>query len=202
MNKPAKSFHREDLRGELLEAACQYVAEHGHEGLSVRKLAQIVGVSPGAPYHHFPDRRSLLLAVAMVGYDELMGAEVGADDESLSPETRLFRLGRFFLHFAARNPRLFALMYESELTRPQLDPQIAKAQSIGFTLLRNAVLAFNIPIVQEELGVRIAAIWSTIYGFTLLRDRGMIQSDHEIDDPRSEWVADAIVKQAIRLIHG
>ena len=32
---------------------------------------EMVKVSPGAPYHHFPDRRSLLLAVALKGYQRL-----------------------------------------------------------------------------------------------------------------------------------
>ena len=56
------TYHRENLKEELLAAAVIYIAEHGHQDLSVRKLSQIVGVSPGAPYHHFPDRRSLLIA--------------------------------------------------------------------------------------------------------------------------------------------
>ena len=136
----------------MLDAACQFVADHGHEDLSVRKLALLVGVSPGAPYHHFADRRSLLVAVAMEGYDRLMRGGRSAASVDEEPEKRLLRLGRHFLAFAEQNPRLFALMYESELTRPHLDPHIAAAQNVGFNLLRDAVLAFGKPIEGEALG--------------------------------------------------
>ncbi|MEL0252821.1 MAG: TetR/AcrR family transcriptional regulator, partial [Novosphingobium sp.] len=74
---PAKKpYHRENLRRDLLDAGREYVRQHGHHGLSIRTLAQQVGVSPGAPYHHFPDRRSLLLALAIEGFEEMHdGAE-------------------------------------------------------------------------------------------------------------------------------
>ncbi|MFV4725668.1 TetR/AcrR family transcriptional regulator, partial [Mycobacterium tuberculosis] len=64
--------HREDLRGELLEAAVAYVVREGHESLSLRRLADMVGVAPSAPYHHFPDRRALLIAVALEGYKAML----------------------------------------------------------------------------------------------------------------------------------
>ncbi|GLS99153.1 hypothetical protein GCM10007897_05320 [Sphingobium jiangsuense] len=46
----------------------------------------------------------------------------------------------------------------------------------------------------------IATLWSAIYGFALLRSRAMIQPDNEIIDPASEDLADAIVRNAIRLV--
>ncbi|WP_374139319.1 TetR/AcrR family transcriptional regulator, partial [Sphingomonas sp.] len=78
MASKAKTYHREDLRGELLRAGRAYIAEHGHHSLSVRTLANTVGVSPGAPYHHFKDRRALLLALAIDGYAEITDAAAEA----------------------------------------------------------------------------------------------------------------------------
>jgi len=56
----SKSYHKEDLRKDLLDAGRAYVEAHGHQSLSVRTLAQKVGVSAGAPYHHFGDRQKLV----------------------------------------------------------------------------------------------------------------------------------------------
>lgn len=194
------SYHREDLKGELIEAALTHVSQHGHADLSVRKMAQAVKVSPGAPYHHFPDRRSLLLAVALKGYQRLTSAGRLAVEGSAEPGQKLFKLLRNFLDFAERNPRLFALMYESELTQPVVDPAIARAQRGGFDLVRATVLALETNIPEGETGARIATMWSAIYGFALLRTRQMIQPHDEISDPFENAISDSIVKQAVRLV--
>ncbi|RZF61155.1 TetR/AcrR family transcriptional regulator [Sphingomonas populi] len=191
------SYHREDLRSELLAAARQFVSDHGHEGLSVRKLAQIVGVSAGAPYHHFPDRRSLLLAVALEGYDEMNALGKRASDTAVPGRDQLFAMSHSFLVFAARHSRLFELMYESELTRPKVDPMIGIAQRKGFEILHEGVVTTLGADTQADVGVRVATLWSTIYGFALLRDRHMMAPHDEISEPRSERTADAIIWHAI-----
>ncbi|GFM27625.1 TetR family transcriptional regulator [Novosphingobium sp. PY1] len=200
MAEPTRSYHRDDLRKQLVEAATDYVVQHGHEDLSVRKLAQVVGVSPGAPYHHFPDRRSLLIAVALTGYDRLLRADLGASPGSVEDE--LLGVSRHFIAFAEENPRLFSLMYESELTRPVLEAPIAKAQREGFAMLRDAIKAVGEPLPDETLGIRVAAYWSLIYGFTLMRRNRMIQPDQEIEEPGSFEVVDAVLRQAVRLVKG
>lgn len=196
----AAAYHREDLKGELIRAARIHVAQHGHADLSVRKMAQAVNVSPGAPYHHFPDRRALLLAVALSGHDDLTAQASHAIREQAKPDQRLFRLLRDFLDFAAANPRMFVLMYESELTQPVVDPALAKAQRAGFDLVRATVLELDCAIPEGELGARIATMWSAIYGFSLLRTRQMIQPHDEISDPFESTLSDAIVRQAVRLV--
>lgn len=198
--KQVNSYHREDLRGELITAARRFIDAFGHEDLSVRKLAQLVQVSAGAPYHHFPDRRSLLLAVALQGYDEMTALGERAIDAVANDEDRLYEICSDFLQFASEHPRLFSLMYESELTRPALEPAIARAQFVGFGILRNAVVPMLGNVSSAEIGVRIATLWSAIYGFALLRDRHMIQPHDEIKEPASIQTADAIVRQAMRIL--
>ena len=63
------SYHHGDLRSSLLEAAKAMLSESGIEGLSLRKLADRVGVSRTAPYHHFKDKNELLCAIAQEGFD-------------------------------------------------------------------------------------------------------------------------------------
>ncbi|WP_422058162.1 TetR/AcrR family transcriptional regulator [Sphingomonas sp.] len=174
MATKAKTYHREDLRGELLRAGRAYIAEHGHHSLSVRTLANTVGVSPGAPYHHFKDRRALLLALAIDGYAEITDAAAEATSVG-TPEERLVRMGMQFIDFATRSPQLLELMYESELTSPAPDPALVEFQDRGHEALvkpvREALEGFS----EEEIEVRVLALWSTIYGFASLRRKHMIQ---------------------------
>ncbi len=200
MGNAKPSYHRENLKEELLAAALAYVEAEGHQDLSVRKLAQMIGVSPGAPYHHFPDRRALLLAVALEGYKILNEEALGVVQLHLDGPQILHLVCSAFLKFAKNHRRLMELMYESELTRPMLDPVIQGAQQAGYQIFRNAVRLAGPNLATGDLGAVIATVWSAMYGFALMRDRQMIQPHDEISEDQSEAAADAIVRQAIRLV--
>ena len=61
------NYHHGNLRETLIEASAHIIKLQGIEGLSLRKLADQVGVSRAAPYHHFKDKNALLAAVAEQG---------------------------------------------------------------------------------------------------------------------------------------
>ncbi|WP_240344712.1 MULTISPECIES: TetR/AcrR family transcriptional regulator [unclassified Novosphingobium] len=191
-----KPSHRDDLRSELLAAAFSFVAREGHEGLSIRKLAEEIGVSPGAPYHHFPDRRALLVAVALEGYRRLFAETEQA--VAKAPEDVLFANLLHFIRFAAANPNMFALMYESELVRPQLAPELAPQQEVGFQMLRREVTRATGHLSERERSLRIATIWSAIFGFALQTNRAMLRGHPE--EPMPDELAPEIVRQALRLM--
>jgi AcrR family transcriptional regulator len=193
-----KPSHREDLRGDLLAAACAVLAREGHEGISIRRLAEDVGVSSAAPYHHFPDRRSLLLAVALEGYGAMFNAAQEAIGQVADPRARLTQIFRAFITFAVTNPNMFTLMYESELVRPALAPEIEKAQDSGFQRLQTEVCAVIPDLSEREQSIRLTTMWSAIFGFALQSNRAMIRTPgHE---PAPTELADEVVNLAIRLL--
>ncbi|MGW4484022.1 TetR/AcrR family transcriptional regulator [Amycolatopsis sp. NPDC004368] len=57
-------YHHGDLRAELVRVSLELIAEQGMAGFSVAQVAKRANVSAAAPYRHFPDRPSLLAAVA------------------------------------------------------------------------------------------------------------------------------------------
>jgi TetR/AcrR family transcriptional repressor of bet genes len=52
----------EDRRLALIESAIECLKRHGHEGLSVRRIAAHAGVSLGLINHHFPNKNQLIAA--------------------------------------------------------------------------------------------------------------------------------------------
>lgn len=171
-----KPYHKENLRRDLLEAGRAYVEAHGHPGLSIRTLAQQVGVSPGAPYHHFPDRRSFLLALAVDGFKEMLGNTEAIASSEANPFDQLRELGLAFIRFAERNPHLIDLMYESELTAPTLDQQLVEFQKVGHDTLRRQIALALPKLADEEIDLRTLAFWSAIYGFASMRRKGIIHT--------------------------
>src|SRR5215471_10104805 len=71
------SYHHGALREALLAASLQLIEAEGIGAVSLRRVARDAGVSPGAPYHHFPDRASLLAALSARGY-QLLASELAA----------------------------------------------------------------------------------------------------------------------------
>ncbi|WP_184732511.1 TetR/AcrR family transcriptional regulator [Saccharopolyspora phatthalungensis] len=57
-------YHHGDLRTELVRVSLDLIAERGLAGFSVAEVARRAKVSAAAPYRHFPERESLLAAVA------------------------------------------------------------------------------------------------------------------------------------------
>lgn len=171
----AKTYHKEDLRRDLLAAAREMIAQQGYHTLSLRGLTQKVGVTSGAPYHHFADRRALLLAIAIEGFEDLIGPTQAPDILILPPLDRLVALGRTYLDFAQQQPRLMELMYESELTTPTLAPELLVYQRRGSQALLDAITeALPDNLLNDRIS-RVVGYWSTVYGLAVLRNKGLLQ---------------------------
>ncbi|NOJ47531.1 TetR/AcrR family transcriptional regulator [Bradyrhizobium archetypum] len=112
-----KPYHHGDLRRVLVEAALQLVGEGGADAVSVREAARRAGVSPGAPFRHFPSRDALMQAVAEEAQRrfraEIEAALAGAP--AGDPLGRFRCLGLAYLRWAMRNPTHFEVISSRRL---------------------------------------------------------------------------------------
>src|SRR6266581_3873594 len=77
--KPRRATYRHgNLKAAALKAAFALVAKAGHEQLSLREVADSVGVAHRSLYNHFEDREALLDAVATDAYTRLAARLVKA----------------------------------------------------------------------------------------------------------------------------
>lgn len=67
------SYHHGDLKQGLMEAAATLIDIRGRHALTMREAARRAGVSEAAPYRHFANLDELLGAVALEGYEMLIG---------------------------------------------------------------------------------------------------------------------------------
>jgi AcrR family transcriptional regulator len=107
-----KPYHHGDLRRVLIEAALELAEEGGVEAVSVREAARRSGVSPGAPFRHFPSRSALITAVAEEAQRRFR-AEIASAIEQASggdPLARFRALGVAYLRWAMRNPAHFEVI--------------------------------------------------------------------------------------------
>lgn len=109
---PNKSHHHGDLREALIRAGLELLAEHGTEGLTLRRAAAKAGVTHAAPAHHFDGLDGLRSAISERGFEQLLealecaSAEAGSDDYQ-----RLLDSNLAYVKFASENSALFQLMF-------------------------------------------------------------------------------------------
>lgn len=191
--KPAKptdppAYHHGDLRSALIEAALALVSEEQDWTFSLREVTRRAGVSHNAPYNHFADKRDLLAAVAVVGFESL-GQRFQAASETGNPRTALVKSAVAYVTFGVDNPAHYRLMFGSALVTVQEGrPEavvVAGAQSraIMAEIIRRgaATGVFNAALQRDdELSVAALSAWSTVHGLTMLIIDGIV------DIPRSD----------------
>src|ERR1700694_5771643 len=102
-SKPRRATYRHgNLKAAALRAAYALVAKAGHESLSLREVADAVGVAHRSLYNHFRDREALLDAVATDAYTKLAGLLIKAE----TPEDYTAT----YVRFALANRAIYALM--------------------------------------------------------------------------------------------
>lgn len=193
---PKQPFHHGNLRDELLERAEAMLRERGAEGLSLRELARMAGVSHGAPRSHFIDRNALLVALAERGFDRIAAAIEGAvhalPTECKTPPDLLRAAGGAYLDFATQNPALLALMVTAKAGLHS--GQVREAAARLFATMTALVATALSPRVHDAPTVeRLTLLLSvTVQGISSAVASGRIpaaQGDILLDDAIRVFVA-------------
>jgi AcrR family transcriptional regulator len=201
VRKPDAPYHHGNLRRSLIEAALELVKEGREASFSLREVAKLAGVSHNAPYYHFADKRDLLIAVAVVGYETLSARIAEAAASSEETKSGLFASGRAYIQFGLENPGLYELMFSAALNGPDGRPKAvanAGAATRGRLeeILRRGARAgvFSSSLLRtSELKTAAFTAWSTVHGFTMLVIEGLPTPDLAIAD-----LADKVVRVACR----
>lgn len=116
--RKSKSYHHGDLSRALVQAGLELLREDGLDGLSLRTVAQRVGVSRSAPYAHFADKRALLRAISASGFRDLANAMEALNIGDQRPRDLIISYGEAYVQFALDNPNLYRLMISSLEPKP------------------------------------------------------------------------------------
>ncbi len=170
-----RPYHHGDLREALVTAAMAAVETGGPEALSLRDLAQSLGVSSAAPYRHFPDRKALLDEVATRGFADLDAAYRAAMAGAATPRAAQRETARAYLDLALRRPGLFRLMFAGEPLGPQSSPALLAASTRAWESLSAAQAAADPGADPTTIKRRTITGWSTLHGFVTLLQGGRLK---------------------------
>lgn len=174
-DRPVSDTHDGGLDQRLLDAALDRLTDCPAEQLSLRKIAQDLGVSHQAPYVHFGSKRAFLAAVAGVGLRQ--AAQAASDAVATAgddPRARLHGLANAYLEFIRTRPHLHDLANGPTVAKAD-HPLLQQAAIAYWDLLHDTVAACQPPNLSEaELLRRTASTWGTAYGIARLSAFGQI----------------------------
>jgi AcrR family transcriptional regulator len=151
---------------EIAAAALVLLEEEGPDGLSMRRLAERLGIRAPSIYKHLPDKQALESAIVSAGFE--LQAEV-FERAVRNAKDPLVALARAYRKFAKAHPHLYRLMTERELQRDQLAPGVERRA--GLTIYeavgRDADLA--------------RAAWAFAHGMTILELDSRFPPDANLD---------------------
>ncbi|HRI50660.1 MAG TPA: TetR/AcrR family transcriptional regulator [Pseudomonadota bacterium] len=137
----------EGTRRRILEAALQLFASQGFHGVSVRDLAQELGLQPSALYAHFPSKEHVLAELTLVGHQAQHEALRAAIlDAGAEPVAQLQALVRHNARLHATYPQLAIVANEElhalplELAAATLELRKQSAALLLEVILRGAAL--------------------------------------------------------------
>lgn len=200
MTDVKKNYHHGDLRQSLQQAAVEIIRDGGIEALSMRKLADKVGVSRSAPYHHFADKHELLCAIAEQGF-ALQGQAVAAGMNS--GESVLLQMRRFvkeYVGWAVEHPQYYNLMFGGDIWQSSTVPETFKQCSHRYfrQYVERVESWQNQGLISNKIeALRFAQVsWSTMHGLARLIIDG-IYVDRKALDVMCETAADMFMAQHV-----
>jgi AcrR family transcriptional regulator len=157
------------LRDEILDAATDLLLDVGQaKAVSIRSVAERVGVTPPSIYLHFQDKDALLDAVCARYFEKL-------DEEmqrvaAMQPSTAevLRAQGLAYVRFATENPELYRIATMGEWkSDSSVDAALANSAFEHICATVEALMAEGVFLAGDATGVALE-LWSAAHGVAAL----------------------------------
>lgn len=150
---------------EIVAAARELLEQEGPDGLSMRRLADRLGIRAPSIYKHLPDKRALENALVSAGFEEL----AAVFEAALGKPEPLAALAAAYRAFAKAHPHLYRLMTDRPLDRDRLAPGVEDRAAA--------------PVVQVSGGDAdlARAVWAFAHGMTILELNGRFPPEADLD---------------------
>jgi AcrR family transcriptional regulator len=181
----------------IAETALKLLESGGEDGVSMRRVAAAVGITPMAIYHHFADRKTLLNFVVdreFTKYSE----SLQATPRRGTYESQILTCMDAYIDYAFAHPRIFDYVFAEPRPGARRFPEDFRARRSPTLnpvadLLQKAMEAGYLK--QDDVWELAMELWAHTHGYVALYRGG------RFDLPEKEFRA--LVRRSIRrMIHG
>lgn len=164
----AEAVARSPRAREVVAAARRLLEEEGAAGLTMRRLAERLGIRAPSLYKHVPDKAALEAAIIAAGLQEAAAAFEAAVDATAPAGTAMGALAAAYRRFALDHPHLYRLMHSGPLPREQLP--------VG---LEDRAAAPVLRVAGDRARAR--ALWAFAHGMVMLELDHRFPPDADLD---------------------
>ena len=192
----ARRGEGEKLRGQILEASERLLIETGdEEAVTIRAVAEAVGVTPPSVYLHFADKDDLLFAICEVHFAQLdrVTEEAAARSDDLMEALAL--RGRAYIRFGIEHPEQYRILF---MRRPSHTPEsfqvdrLRDAAAFGH-LVEHVSKCVQAGLIDGDPLVVSLGLWAVVHGLTSL-----LISKPDFPWPDLDVIIDHVCRTAIR----
>ena len=191
----ARRGEGEKLREQILDAASRLLVETGDEdAVSIRAVADAVGITPPSIYLHFADKTELIFAICERYFDELDRITSEAARGSEDPVEAIELRGRAYIRFGLENPEPYRVIFMRKPTDTPLPWQYEKivSSSAFGHLVQDVTRAIEAGQLEGDPMLVSVSLWSAVHGITSL-----LISKPGFPWPDLDLVVDQVVRTAL-----
>lgn len=170
------TYHHGKLKEELIEKGLEYIAKYGTENLSMRKLADSVGVSPAAPYAHFKNKEAFLSEIRDYITNQFHATLKKASDHCTEPSRILLELGRSYVLFFYENPLYRQFLFSIDNIDIENYPPFVLFNSTAESVLKRK---YGQNTEYGFIHAKVIALWSLVHGLSaVVSIKGVVDTNH------------------------
>jgi AcrR family transcriptional regulator len=177
----------DDIKSRIVAAARALYMERGPEAVTMRAVAERVGVTATALYRHFADKDAILREVQGEG-SRLLGSHLFRALEAPTPLERLRATAMAYLDFAVAQPQAYRSLYE--LTAEDEDSPVQRQRGAVRRFLRDRVreaMDAGVLVSGDPDGTALS-VWAMLHGLAALHHAGIT---------RVEWLRERALTSLI-----
>ncbi len=166
----------------LVAATASLFDAGGERAVTIRAVAQVVGVSHNAPYKHFADRNALIRAVAIQDFAMLTEAFAGVRRQRTEPLAKLRQVLQLFVAYGQDYPARYRLLFsDPDIAAQGGDLETAAMRSFNefAEIVRECQDASDFPNVPNE--ALAGLIYATVHGLIDLQAGGRLRKEKGLD---------------------
>ena len=170
-----------EFREQLCAAASRLFAQRGTDGVTMRALAEIMGISPMKPYHYFHDKEEILAASMERAFNRFVAALERSDQAGSSS---LERSGRreAYVAFALAEPDCYRIMFELPHPDPAKYPGLQAAMERARSMTRRSMDALIAAgLVDGDPDLLGNVFWCALHGAVSAYIAGKLDNREQLD---------------------
>lgn len=184
------NYHVGNLEPQLIDQAKKMLEEVGPDKLSIRAIAEQLGVSATAVYYHFANKDELISHLAADGFmaleKVLVDSQVGVDVRHKMQVT-----SKAYMLFAFEHPAMYQLMFGSQLAHSEMNSKLFIARKQAYAVVEQCVAeVLGQDVQSKEVRSAALAAWSFAHGLASLRIHNVFQLPEQFSK-------DALIEKAL-----